>query len=198
MHIYIYIYMHTYMNLFIHMYICIQNRLIISHENKSAEFWGGKYLVDFWDLFLFWEKFSGLLRNFTANPFAPPLLICQHFFSPPPCPPPAKRLLRLAQKISVWVKWCVGVLWQGINACVRCVWQVSIRNRNSVWQLAGDNLLVCDSYSQSHLGWHFRKLFQSSKLKARTSLFTETLQKRRSSFELWALKQHSKMSPQVG
>jgi len=53
-------------------------------------------------------------------------------------------------------------------------------------------------YSQSHLGWHFRKLFQSSKLKARTSLFTETLQKRRSSFELWALKQHSKMSPQLG
>jgi len=35
-------------------------------------------------------------------------------------------------------------------------------------------------------------LFQSSKLKARTSLFTETWQKRRSSFEL------SKMSPQVG
>jgi len=35
-------------------------------------------------------------------------------------------------------------------------------------------------------------LFQSSKLKASTSLFTETWQKRRSSFEL------SKMSPQVG
>ena len=41
-------------------------------------------------------------------------------------------------------------------------------------------------YSQSHLGWHFRMLFQSSKLKARTSLFTETWQKRRSSFQLWA------------
>jgi len=53
-------------------------------------------------------------------------------------------------------------------------------------------------YSPSHLGWHFRKLFKSSKLKARMSLFTETRQKRRSSFELWALKQHSKMSPQVG
>ena len=47
-------------------------------------------------------------------------------------------------------------------------------------------------YSQSHLGWQFRMLFQSSKLKARLSLFTETWQKRRSSFEL------SKMSPQVG
>jgi len=39
---------------------------------------------------------------------------------------------------------------------------------------------------------------QSSKLKAWKSLSTETWQKRRSSFELWALKQHSKMSPQVG
>jgi len=36
------------------------------------------------------------------------------------------------------------------------------------------------------LGLHFRMLFQSSKLKARTSLFTETWQKRRSSFELRA------------
>ena len=41
-------------------------------------------------------------------------------------------------------------------------------------------------YSQSHLGWHFRMLFQSSKLKARTSLFTVTWQKRLSSSELWA------------
>ena len=41
-------------------------------------------------------------------------------------------------------------------------------------------------YSQSHLGWHFRMLFQSSRLKTRTSLFTEMWQKRRSSFELWA------------
>ena len=41
------------------------------------------------------------------------------------------------------------------------------------------------SNSQSHLGWHFLMLFQSSKLKARRSLFTETWQKRPSSFELW-------------
>ena len=54
-------------------------------------------------------------------------------------------------------------------------------------------------YSQSHhVGWDFRELFQSSKLKARTALFTETWRKGRSSFELWALKQHSNMSPQVG
>ena len=42
-------------------------------------------------------------------------------------------------------------------------------------------------YSQSHVGWHFRMLFQSWKLAARRSLFTETWQKRRWSFELWAL-----------
>jgi len=41
-------------------------------------------------------------------------------------------------------------------------------------------------YSQSYLGWHFGMPLQSSKLKARTSLFTETWQKRPSSFELWA------------
>ena len=52
-------------------------------------------------------------------------------------------------------------------------------------------------YSQSHLGWHVRKLFHSSKLKARTFLFTETWQKRRSSFQLWASKELSKMLPQV-
>ena len=50
-------------------------------------------------------------------------------------------------------------------------------------------------YSQSHLGWHFRMLFQSSKLKARTSLFLLKRGKRdvrALSFEL------SKMSPEVG
>jgi len=41
-------------------------------------------------------------------------------------------------------------------------------------------------------------IFESSKLKARTSLLPRFSEKRRSSFELWALKQHSKMSPQVG
>ena len=37
---------------------------------------------------------------------------------------------------------------------------------------------INNMYSQSHLGLHFRKLLQSSKLKGRTSLFTETWQKR--------------------
>jgi len=53
-------------------------------------------------------------------------------------------------------------------------------------------------YSQSQVGWNFRKLFQSSKLKARTSLFTETWQKRRSSSKLSALKELSKMSSHLG
>jgi len=41
-------------------------------------------------------------------------------------------------------------------------------------------------------------IFESSKLKARTSLLPRLSEKRRWSFDLWALKQHSKMSPQVG
>jgi len=41
-------------------------------------------------------------------------------------------------------------------------------------------------------------IFESSKLKAWTSLLPRFSQKRRSSFELQALKQHSKMSFQVG
>jgi len=41
-------------------------------------------------------------------------------------------------------------------------------------------------------------IFESSKLKDRMSLLPRFSEKRRSSFELWALKQHSKMSPQVG
>ena len=47
------------------------------------------------------------------------------------------------------------------------------------------SIYIC-LYSQSHLRWHFRMLFQSSKVKARTSLFNEMWQKRVSSFELWA------------
>jgi len=53
-------------------------------------------------------------------------------------------------------------------------------------------------YSQSHLGWHFRMLFQSSKLKAWTSLLLRFSEKSHSSFELWTLKKLSKMSPHMG
>jgi len=41
-------------------------------------------------------------------------------------------------------------------------------------------------------------LFQKSKLKARTILLPRFSEKRRSSFDLWALKELSKMSPHVG
>jgi len=46
--------------------------------------------------------------------------------------------------------------------------------------------------------WHFRKLFQSSKIKVRTSLLPRFSEKRLSSFELWALTELSKMSSQMG
>ena len=61
-----------------------------------------------------------------------------------------------------------------------------LRGTQRTVPLLHPNICIC-IYSRSHLGWHFRMLFQSSKLKARTSLFTETWQKRRSSFELWTL-----------
>ena len=48
-------------------------------------------------------------------------------------------------------------------------------------------------YSLSHLGCYFRMLFQSPKLKARTSLLPRFNKKRHSSCELW--KSFSKMSP---
>jgi len=60
------------------------------------------------------------------------------------------------------------------------------------------NARTCIMYSRSHLGWHFRMLFQSSKLKARTSLLPRFSEKRLSRFELWALKGLSKMPSHVG
>ena len=74
-------------------------------------------------------------------------------------------------------------------------WKNSVTSR---FDFVSFQQLSCVLCSHSHVGWHFWKLFQSSKLKARTSLFNETWQKRCLSFELWALKLHSKMSPQVG
>ena len=53
-----------------------------------------------------------------------------------------------------------------------------------LWWLTLDTKI----YSRSHLGWHFRMLFRSSKLKAWSSLFAEMWQKRCSNFELWAFK----------
>jgi len=53
-------------------------------------------------------------------------------------------------------------------------------------------------YHLSHLGWDFRKLCQSSKLKARTSFLPRFSEKRQSSFELSDLIELSKMSSQMG
>ena len=68
-----------------------------------------------------------------------------------------------------------------------CVRGRIVSRSRAPWLGAPDSVVfLCEWYSRSHLGWHFRMLFQSSKLKARTSLFTEMWQKRGSSFELWA------------
>ena len=48
-------------------------------------------------------------------------------------------------------------------------------------------------FSLSHFRWHIRMLFQSSKLEARMSILPSFSEKRRLSFEFWALKRHSKM-----
>jgi len=58
------------------------------------------------------------------------------------------------------------------------------------WRI-GMSQMNASCYSLSHLGWHFRMLFQSSKLTARTSLLPRCSEKRRSSCELWALKELS-------
>ena len=58
-------------------------------------------------------------------------------------------------------------------------------------------LFVC-IHAYTHIYIPYLLGMESSKLKARTSLLPRFSEKRRSSFELWALKQHSKMSPQVG
>jgi len=57
----------------------------------------------------------------------------------------------------------------------------------------------CCCYSSwFHLGWHFWMLFRSSKFQALTSHWPRFSEQRRLSFELWALKELSRMSPQVG
>jgi len=64
---------------------------------------------------------------------------------------------------------------------------------SAIFFLKSKNNLIVSSfffllYRGRSLGWHFQMLFQSSSLKARTSLFAETWQMRLSSFELWAFK----------
>jgi len=97
-----------------------------------------------------------------------------------------------SQKFWFWLEntmYCLCMMMRlfTIDGCgdYRQVWCVAFFSTTSIGLHFG---IHCQSskYSQSHLGWHFRMLFRSSKLKARKSLFPETWQKRPSSFELWA------------
>ena len=64
--------------------------------------------------------------------------------------------------------------------------------RPSSWWSDWGTFLSCTA----HPTWGV--IFESSKLKARKSLLPRFSEKRRSSFELWASKQHSQMSPHMG
>ena len=61
-----------------------------------------------------------------------------------------------------------------------------LQERPMIWRSL---LNVATTCCLSHLGWHFRMLFQSSKLKGRTSLLPQFSEKRRSSFEIWAFEE---------
>ena len=65
-------------------------------------------------------------------------------------------------------------------------------------RLFEDSYSLMLQYTRGTANLTWGDIFEISKLKARTSLLPRFSEKRGSSFELWALKQHSKMSPQVG
>jgi len=79
------------------------------------------------------------------------------------------------------------------------VFEQNISSTNSGFGLRKKSTFVLSktiqtfSYSQSHFGWHFRKL------KAQSYNVSFPMSKWKEKFEFWpVLKQHSKMSPQVG
>jgi len=79
------------------------------------------------------------------------------------------------------------------------VFEQNISSTNSGFGLRKKSTFVLSktiqtfSYSQSHFGWHFRKL------KAPSYNVSFPMSKWKEKFEFWpVLKQHSKMSPQVG
>jgi len=95
------------------------------------------------------------------------------------------------------------------DMCERCVWErhvweMCVREIHGlwhhmvhVWYMCRGSGITCIRHvctANLTLG----DIFASSKLKARTSLLPRFSEKRRSCFELWALIQHSKMSPRVG
>jgi len=63
--------------------------------------------------------------------------------------------------------------------CPRMWWSHFFRLKSAHWAMCSKIPRTCRPvqsimYSQFYLGWHIRQLFQSSKLKARKSLFTKT------------------------
>ena len=95
---------------------------------------------------------------------------------------PMRFLLRLVQI------WKIVAIISRFCATPSCGWGVLIRV-----SFCETRMFFFDGkYSQSHLGWHFRKLFQSSKLEGLFSLKRGKRDVGALSFEL------SKMSPQVG
>jgi len=81
------------------------------------------------------------------------------------------------------------------------VWALCIKRRGA-GRIHLFNFLIYSYSNSSNLGkwWYSLSHLGSnavSKLKARTSLLPRFSEKRRSSFELWALKEHSKISPHV-
>jgi len=72
---------------------------------------------------------------------------------------------------------CMSHLYESRLACV---------GATCMSQVACEYETMSHMYSQSHLGWHFRMLFQSSKSKARTSLLLRFSEKSHSTFEIWA------------
>ena len=103
--IYIYIHIYAYIHKHIYSYVHLYTTYTHNFSGKYSWILRGKILSGLLRIFLIREKFSGLLRKFTASPSPPPLLICQHFFSPlprPHFPPPAKRLLRHRKLVCEW------------------------------------------------------------------------------------------------
>jgi len=100
--------------------------------------------------------------------------------------PENQRKPGVAQKKREQKKTCTGLKKSGKIRLWRCPLSgLGCYQWRRVNMFVGLGLSGSNMYSQSQLRWHFRMLFQSSKLKVRMSLSTESWQKRRSSFELW-------------
>ena len=105
--------------------------------------------------------------------------ICKYLIS---VPVSLERLLEITGVWSTHNYTHAHLVW---NTCMRTCMHVSCTPARIHTHMHTHRYRNVCIYRQSHMRWYFWMLFQSSKLKARTSLFTETWQKRRSSFEIW-------------